>query len=73
MRDRYMKIHKIMVLKNPNFKEAEKKFTVPEFNFNPAEFPALSNKNVLPTIQEQLNCNKQLSYFVCFSFKTQNA
>lgn len=55
MRERYMKIHKIMVLQNLNFKEAEKKFTVPEFQYLPDDFPALSNKRVLPTTQEQVN------------------
>lgn len=55
MRDRYTKIHKIMVLENLNFKEAEKKFTVPEFNYVPADFPTLTSKKVLPTVQEQVN------------------
>lgn len=55
MRDRYNKIHKVMVLQNLNFKEAEKKFSIPEFNYNPGDFPALINKPVIPTIQERVN------------------
>lgn len=55
MRDRYMKIHKIMILENLNFKEAEKKLTIPEFKYFTSDFPSLSNNKVTPTVQEQVN------------------
>lgn len=50
-----IKIHKIMVLENFNFQEAEKKFIVPEFQFLPSDFPTLNNRNVPPTVREQVN------------------
>ena len=57
MRDRYYKIHKMMVLENLNYKEAEKKLVIPDFRYLQDDFPALPNSSgpVVATTQQRVN------------------
>lgn len=57
-RARFAQIHQIMTLQNLNFNEAKKQLHVPDFIFNPSDFPALGKtqtSTATPSLQQVIN------------------